>query len=979
LPPAGSISFSPTPNAKYCKVIAAESENPVDTAMSWKLDMNDLTYPLTRYSISDLVAGVKYDVDVSCESTSGVKSCSPGRQFLWTPTTEEFPGITSIIQIPPNGGSSTVVTVQPPSSDPTCTNFTLVVKNADGSVMDIVQTSKYTNTLSNLNPGSSYTLLLQTECGKVVQTSVPVSYTPQQGEVPNNPSPPPKKPIEEPQVPPPPPGATFDPIQNIEIFSDSGCNPVAHIDTDSAIAGFADAFVNCSGNSVNMTLGAVVLSKSQIIPISNLPDNSMNCTFTFVAFNYDMEELGRLSVDFTTGSNCTDAPSLTSSPNEVPTNGTLVDVHPHKKGCDASYFYITAETFGEDPQVVAQVKAVKGRLHDVYIPNILPGVEYNLTVTGVCPDNSTTPSDSKIIIKEYPPPPPPAIATPPAPQPMDYMCELTEGYPGVEVASGGIAFKPPGVESRCLITIQESETAVKIADFIMGEKQLSRPVTLKVFYGLKPGATYNVDLTCQDLATSSASCRSNITFTTKKVPEEPSIVNIQTEEKVDPPGIIPAPAVQGPTPSVVQEPVAQGPAPSVVQEPVAQGSAPSTVQEPVAQGPAPSAVQEPVAQGPLPPSDNSTVITGMITEQLCDDTTIIIKKAENVVQQAPVKQKRFRVMLPAGEYSLVAEDKCGNKTIPSQPFKIIVIDPTPSGNPPESAPAPAPSRPLPPIKISNLEIQYSRCHPWVSFDVFNAQHVTSLISEKCDGDTDPVVPYPYQVNIPNTVFQLTNEKPGQRCVVTVALIDKDDASRSVEASIEYTLPEDCVDKPSLILDCLPDVVDVTCRGDISPPTTCKVTTYTVTAKIDGPAPGNIPFVKTIKADSVDAQNFVWPNFTPGLTYIVTLTSNCDDGTNRTVEYRRQIPTIPPPPPPPPSPPNPPPPPSYIQLKVDAQSCASYPIYTGSRFRCQWQKAHGGCCHCPSCHLSIPNCPFKDCGLGNGFIQVPYDNYIAIGR
>lgn len=63
-------------------------------------------------------------------------------------------------------------------------------------------------------------------------------------------------------------------------------------------------------------------------------------------------------------------------------------------------------------------------------------------------------------------------------------------------------------------------------------------------------------------------------------------------------------------------------------------------------------------------------------------------------------------------------------------------------------------------------------------------------------------------------------------------------------------------------------------------------------------------------------------------------------------------------------PTPEPIPQYISVPLTSDTCVLHGQSMGYPLGCRWQKAHGGCCHCPAC-----GCPFKDCGLGNGFIQV----------
>ena len=265
------------------------------------------------------------------------------------------------------------------------------------------------------------------------------------------------------------------------------------------------------------------------------------------------------------------------------------------------------------------------------------------------------------------------------------------------------------------------------------------------------------------------------------------------------------------------------------------------------------------------------------------------------------------------------------------------------------------------------------------------------VSELCGGGA--VTSTSVKTQSSRTVFHLY-QSPGSTCSISLSVSDPNHPERGVYKRTEsHTIPADCVETPTFTVQCTTDSLvrggTSTCRIDsIKQPNVCQPTKMTFTARPDPSGQEVTQVVNFVNGVPV-ASELLKPmtGLTPGRHYTITATTECDSGQFQLPAHLESVdtPQYNPPSPPPPPVPSPVPSPNYPVYTGGTLSDAAFCSYVGTLMRqygrywaqlyqnpkfeaaanddfskCRWQKAHGGCCHCPSCGN---NCPWHSCGVG----------------
>lgn len=211
-------------------------------------------------------------------------------------------------------------------------------------------------------------------------------------------------------------------------------------------------------------------------------------------------------------------------------------------------------------------------------------------------------------------------------------------------------------------------------------------------------------------------------------------------------------------------------------------------------------------------------------------------------------------------------------------------------------------------------------------------------------------------SIPRTVFHLVHQTPGTSCEITViALSSSNPMDENDLKSLQYTLPADCLDHPSIVSwRPVPSGTFLQVTGDIQPPTTCDPTSYKLTATLRDGQQGSVPAELTLSPSEI--HSFTWSPFSYSAAYDVKVTAICPDGTPSQTYLKPmpRAPSPPPLPPPPPSPPPPPPPPAVLYSTSGAGLCDAFNSVSGGIAGC---RRNGDCCRCPQnyCGIDLTNC------------------------
>ena len=671
----GVITFTPVEDARYCELTVGE-ENSNKTKV-FKLPSEALSYPVTTYILGDLKPGTEYDVDVRCKDGQNREiGCTPDKKPLWTPRGSEYPGVATVVQIPSTGETEHKVNLITPTSEASCESYTLTVTASDGSIVETVTTSDMSASLKNLLPGETYKIIVESKCGETIQTSAPVSYTPQPNQdkpiippVPSQspgpspttaPSPglapsggPSQSPGPSPTTAPSPdlapsggpsqspgPSPTTAPspapgieiLKNITVTGTETCVPVLHVKLSknklSSIpkAGHARVSVFCP-NQQPYEAGTFILSENVYLPILGLPSQSTECTISVTVFDNSGSQVDKQETKFNTSDSCQGAPMLVNihyiqNPTQV-----VVDVRPPRSKCDMDHYIIEARRNDSGTsKVISKVKALDGNAKNIVLPNLEPGQIYDLSVKGVCRNNSITPtSNSVILIPSSSPPPPPLGASqpppPPPPVPMEpFICSITTAYP-LDSSHGTMDFNAPPSQANCQIQVVNSGDNGVVLQYNVTEDQLSRPTTKIALPNLAAGSSYRVDLECRDPRTpGDRVCSDSMLLSMAPDPKTPFLTNIRHKNKT---------------------------------------------------------------------------IEGTIKNS-CNGIVSVKSKEGKVVSTMPVSNSKFSATVPdQGTYSLEATSNCGGTLVTSTPVQITVVDSSPSP-PPPLPPSPPPPSPPPP-------------------------------------------------------------------------------------------------------------------------------------------------------------------------------------------------------------------------------------------------------------------------------------------
>ncbi len=986
-PDEALLELTPLEDDESCTVTLAAGS----TKLTY--DVDPLSYPVTSYVVGGLEAGTTYSMTATCKGKSGKsKTCLPTSFPLVTPPNSQVPTILTVTQLPPLGGEKTVVSVVPPLPDkvaekpaPVCDKYTLSVKDQDGNVLQVVETSDYQATLDTLLPGKQYTLTPEAQCGETVITGVPTTYAPSNSSTTDgggsNPAPPPPPgPTTSPPgsnpAPPPPPGSnkpsTPETI-NLLINAAQSCKPVLAVSTTGYDgSGIGRVYVDCGGTRNPMgTISPGKGSSTSYIPLhipTSDPAKDESCTATV--------EIGSKSEStaFTIPAACSGM-GITQVTCLKDQNACLLAARPvNAQGLQpcpngaqpVGYKFEAKALDGPDAgKVVSFVtvsvsEAQKTGLANIKLSGLAPGVRYDFIQTASCTEKPTnvisvtTPTVTRENAAQ--PPPPPLPPPPPSPKPVPVIPTLpiTCSNNGIlayapSPTSGMVEFQARMLgEYSCRVQVEDTSNGDLKFDQLFTKQQITLPSDHWLLHGLSPSTEYTTSISCTR-AEDATECSNGVRFTTP-APQQIYLTNLH-------PG----------TSSTPKDPSFGGN--------IKSGCSKLRVTFVDAGGNVVGS-QEVDAL-----ADTSAKFLIGFRDPRTSPSQSLCAYAEGIDcpewTKSACQQVPYAVAIPPPP---PPPSPPPPKTAPKPPPKPSPKPGTPPSPPPPPPPSPPPPPP-PPLPLSARMTFSGTCNPSVEvsidqsvFDAGGSGYNLDIV-EACDDGTgnfgsSRVIPE-IAMNGPTQTVHLLHQKPGEACAVQAIIIDRANPGRKFQIINVYRQPTTCSDFPTFtIASCTTNSAVVggssACKGAITGlPNTCTVKDLLVkTTPTTGT--GAAPGVFSLPATST---GFDLNGLTPGTPYEVTVTAECDNGVPLVHTVHTSTPPYRPPAPPPPK--LPPPVlnlaslcPNLPNWVTNAANAAQYGFNArGWSFPhgCRWQ--HNGCCHCPEC--SGPGgCPWRSCGTSN---------------
>ena len=999
-----------------------------------KYEVDSLTLPVTSYVLGGLEAGATYSMRVTCQDKSGKSAtCIPTTFPLVTPPNPQVPTILTVTQLPPLGGQVTVISVVPPLPDklgekpaPVCTKYTLSIKDQDGNVLQVVETTDYQATLDTLLPGEQYTLTPEAQCGESVIAGVPTTYAPTKalntdGGI-SSPAPPPGSAINPPaggpnpappppgasnNPAPPPPGATNNPSTpdsiSLVVNAAESCKPVLAISTTGYDGnGIGRVSVDCDGTTNPMgTFSPGKGSSTSYIPIHTAtpdPKKDASCTATV--------EIGSKSASwsFTIPAACSSmgitkvtclldqsACLLAARP------GTGLGLPPCPAGAQPTGYRFEAKALdGPDAgQLVSFVmvsveKAQRSGLSNIKLPGLAPGTKYQFSQTPVCDGNpsqqpvvgvTTNAVTGKYVQPPIAPPPPPS---PPLPKPVTVVPTLP-----IDCSDNGMLVYAPSPTSgmvefqarmsgeySCRVKVEDESNGDVKFDQLFTKQQISLPSDHWLIHRLSSSTGYTASVSCTR-AEDASDCVGTVRFATP-APQQIYLTNLH-------PGATSTPK----SPSFGGN-VKSGCSKLRVTFVDADGNVVGLQDV--------DALADTGAKfliGFKDPRTSSSQSMCAYAEGIdCPEWTksecTQVPYAVAVTPPPPPPSPPPSPPPPKVPPTPRPRPKPSPKPKPGTPPSPPPPSPPPPSPPPPSPPPPSPPPPSPPppLPLSARMTISGTCNPSVEISmdpmVFAAGGLYILdILEVCSGDNGvgggsfdssgaKVIPQ-IAMNGPTQTVHLLHQKPGEQCAVQAIITDRANPQvRKFQMITVYQQPTTCSDFPTFTIgSCTTNSAvqggSSACKGEITGlPNTCAIKDLLVnTSPTSGS--GAAPAAFSLPATST---GFDLNALSPGTSYEVTVTAECENGVPLVHTVHMTTPPYQPPAPPPP----PKLPPPVVQISSLCPNLPNWLSNAANAFQYGfiangWYFPHGckwqhkGCCHCPAC--SGPGgCPWGSCATAN---------------
>jgi hypothetical protein len=188
-PTTGSVVFQPTAGASSCNVTVSKDGQTVTRTIT------SLNYPFTNFYAAGLASDTDYTVKVLCELPSGATLPAPVDGTLHTPPNSGHPAVINVV---PTSGTSGNITIVPPDAL-VCKAKLYEVKatpKAGGATQTFTSTSLNV-ALTGLTSGVQYSIIVDAICddGSTTKPSDPIYFTPlKSAQTPSSPPPPLAKP-----------------------------------------------------------------------------------------------------------------------------------------------------------------------------------------------------------------------------------------------------------------------------------------------------------------------------------------------------------------------------------------------------------------------------------------------------------------------------------------------------------------------------------------------------------------------------------------------------------------------------------------------------------------------------------------------------------------------------------------------------------------------------------------------------------------
>jgi hypothetical protein len=443
-PTTGSVVFQPTAGASSCNVTVSKDGQAATRTIT------SLNYPFTNFYAVGLASDTDYTVKVLCQLPGGATLPAPGDGTLHTPPNSGHPAVINVV---PTSSTSGNITIVPPDAV-VCKAKLYEVKatpKAGGATQTFTSTSLNV-ALTGLTSGVQYSIIVDAICddGSTTKPSDPIYFTPLKSTTPLSSPPPPlakpsppsspgsKAPPPAAKSPPPPKRAECNEAPTIQTAGVVGSTITFGVKPPSQVQGTTSSELSYVAECT-YTNGNVTEEGGNWIPVT-VPNTAFQMHVSKAAtcdllifvrqIGQDIPVYCEINAVYFTIQDQDTTPGISPLGGPTTTSPPTIQIVKPQIGCDNMSFAVSS-----GGNVVANVSSA-AISQPVQLIGLPPSSAVNVTVTGVCPDGSKTPTSTPVTVSTqcangtsyisttglcvtvFPPPPPnPPPSPPPSPPP----------------------------------------------------------------------------------------------------------------------------------------------------------------------------------------------------------------------------------------------------------------------------------------------------------------------------------------------------------------------------------------------------------------------------------------------------------------------------------------------------------------------------------------------------------------------------------
>ncbi len=402
-PTTGSVVFQPTAGASFCNVTISKDGQTVTRTIT------ALNYPFTNFYAAGLASDTDYTVKVLCQLPSGATLPAPVDGTLHTPPNSGHPAVINVV--PTSSTSGNITIVAPDAQVCKAKLYEIKATPKAGGATQTFTSSSLTAALTGLTSGVQYSIIVDAICddGSTTKPSDPIYFTPLKSTTPP-PSPPPSPGSKAPPTvkpSPPPPLNVCTAAPTVDITAVTGNLLSFNIGIPKQVQGTTSSQfaygVGCTYLNGTDAGGVGSLDNKgnstwlpATIPISQFQLHiSKAATCELIVLVQQLGQRVPVLCNITAGSftiqNQDVTPGISDPTPPTTTSPPKIQIVKPTIGCD-NMSYVVSTAAGTVIKTVTPGESAQS------VP--LPGLPPNSTVTvqGVCPDGSKTPTSAPVTV-----------------------------------------------------------------------------------------------------------------------------------------------------------------------------------------------------------------------------------------------------------------------------------------------------------------------------------------------------------------------------------------------------------------------------------------------------------------------------------------------------------------------------------------------------------------------------------------------------